>query len=584
MTDYLISVLDSAHRDHPGLGILLCGDFNQLPECELRSYPLTQLVTTATRGTATLDKIFTNLKSWFQSPTVLPAVGSSDHDTVLLQPAAAPSRPLRKKCISYTRSSDPTGKAMICYHLKHFNWSLLYSMDNCETMVQYFYSVILSLLDNYLPLVRRKTINCDKPWVTPEFRHLVKRRQRAFLSGQSSMYRNLRNKTQRMANTLRKKYFEKKIESLHTLDPHSWWTKTKRFLYSSKPNPLEGLQDGHSDATIAGVINDFFVGISAGLPPMDLSVLTDLCDDYTDDFVVDPSEVDKRLSSIKIHKAPGPDGIPNWLLRDFSSLLCQPLAAIFNSSIREGFVPPIWKSAEVVPVPKTNPPASIQNDLRPISLLPTVAKVLEGIVRDWLTPSLEPSLDQNQFGCRPGRSTTHALIAIQHKWLQTLDNKGSVRALFVDFRKAFDIVNHNILFTKLKNFNTSHCLLKWFASYLFHRCQRVRVGSQVSSWKTLCGSMPQGSRLGPLSFIVMIDDLRANCEVHKFVDDTTLSELIPPPNSPSNMTDYLSSLLIWTADNDMQLNTSKTKEMILGSHRFNVHPFPLNSSWPNPTR
>ena len=87
------------------------------------------------------------------------------------------------------------------------------------------------------------------------------------------------------------------------------------------------------------------------------------------------------------------------------------------------------------------------------------------------------------------------LIAIQHKWLQTLDDKGSVRALFVDFKKAFDIVNHNILFNKLKNFNTSHCLLKWFASYLFHRCQRVRVGSQVSSGKTLCGSMPQGSRL-----------------------------------------------------------------------------------------
>ena len=81
------------------------------------------------------------------------------------------------------------------------------------------------------------------------------------------------------------------------------------------------------------------------LPPMDLSVLSDLHDDYTDDFVIDPFEVDKRLSSIKIHKAPGPDGIPNWLLRDFSSLLCQPLAAIFNVSIREGSVPQIWKSA-----------------------------------------------------------------------------------------------------------------------------------------------------------------------------------------------------------------------------------------------
>jgi len=150
--------------------------------------------------------------------------------------------------------------------------------------------------------------------------------------------------------------------------------------------------------------------------------------------------------------------------------------------------------------------------------------------------------------------------------------------------RSYDIVNHNILFTKLKNFNISHCLLKWFASYLLHRCQRIRVGSRVSSWKTLCGSMPQSSRLGPLSFIVMIDDLRASCEVHKFVDDTTLSELITPSNSPSSMTDYLTSLLTWTADDDMQLNTSKTKEMILGRTDSDVHPFPLNASWSSPTR
>jgi len=113
----------------------------------------------------------------------------------------------------------------------------------------------------------------------------------------------------------------------------------------------------------------------------------------------------------------------------------------------------------VVPFPKIHPPASNQNDLRPISLLLTVAKVLEDIVRDWLMPSLGRFLDENQYGCRPGRSTTHALIAIQHKWLPTLDSKGSVRVLFADFKKAFNIVNHNILFTKLKSFNKSHCCL-----------------------------------------------------------------------------------------------------------------------------
>ena len=132
----------------------------------------------------------------------------------------------------------------------------------------------------------------------------------------------------------------------------------------------------------------------------------------------------------------------------------------FQCIPQRGVFPPIWKAAEVIPIPKVHPPTSIQNDLRPISLLPTAAKVFEGFVRDRLTPYLEPYLDNNQFGCRRERSTTHAL----HKWMATLDQKGSVRAVFVDFRKAFDIVNHNILFRKFQNFNIPNCLLKWLGS------------------------------------------------------------------------------------------------------------------------
>ena len=98
---------------------------------------------------------------------------------------------------------------------------------------------------------------------------------------------------------------------------------------------------------------------------------------------------------------------------------------------------------------------------------------------------------------------------------------GSVRAAFIDYRKAFDLVNHNTLLGKLKEYNIPLCLLKWFGSYLSHCCQHVKVGQLFSSWKTLCGGMPQGSRLGLLSFIVLIDDLRAACELHKFVDDAT---------------------------------------------------------------
>ena len=191
---------------------------------------------------------------------------------------------------------------MIYYHLKNFNWTSLYYLDNCQTMTQYFYSVVLSLLDQYLPFVRCCTFSCDKPLVTPEFRQLVKRRQRAFLSGQFPLYRKLRNQTKRMAASLRKKYFERSIESLHSLDPHTWWTKIKNFLQFSNSNPLQSLQDSHSDAglPITELINNFFFGISADLPALDINILSDLADDYNTDFVIDPSEVELRLAKINI--------------------------------------------------------------------------------------------------------------------------------------------------------------------------------------------------------------------------------------------------------------------------------------------
>ena len=165
-----------------------------------------------------------------------------------------------------------------------------------------------------------------------------------------------------------------------------------------------------------------------------------------------------------------------------------------------GFIPPIWKSADVTPVPKVCCPRSIETDLRPISLLPTVAKVLESFIGRWIQSVVEPLLDNKQFGCRLGRSTTHALMAIIHEWQSTLDRGGAVRALFVDFKKAFDLVNHNLLPCKLLGSNVPHCLIKWFFSYLDQRSQCVRIGTNVSGWLHLNGAMPQGSWLGPLSF------------------------------------------------------------------------------------
>jgi len=158
-------------------------------------------------------------------------------------------------------------------------------------------------------------------------------------------------------NQTAEKYFAAKVEQLHTSDPHQWWTKTKRILNIQDSDLLASLECKGSPDQVAEAVNEFFVSVSAHLPKVNSIILDDLADDYSADFVIDLADVENRLARINIYKAAGPDGLRNWLLSDFAPYLSQPLAAIFNASIRLGYVPPVWKSAEVIPAPKLPRPA-----------------------------------------------------------------------------------------------------------------------------------------------------------------------------------------------------------------------------------
>ena len=147
----------------------------------------------------------------------------------------------------------------------------------------------------------------------------------------------------------------------------------------------------------------------------------------------------------------------------------------------------------------------------------------------------------------------HALTAILHTWMSSSDSGDLVRTVFVDFWRTFDLVNHNILFSKLIKHIIPHFLLRWFGSYLSRRQQRVRTSQSLSSWKELKGAMPQGLLLGPLSFLVLISDLSTGCPVHKYVDDTTLTELLPK-HANTEMSTFLSNLLSWANENNMEIN------------------------------
>ena len=268
------------------------------------------------------------------------------------------------------------------------------------------------------------------------------------------------------------------------------------------------------------------------------------------------------MAAVNSYKSSGPDDVPNWILHDFSRWLAEPVCAIFNASIREGIVPKLWKCANVVPLPKVSPPISIESDLRPISLTPTLSKILESFIGGWIFDEVGAKIDKRQFGAMRGRSTTRALLDILHHWQQALNNNHSVRVVFIDYAKAFDHVDHTIVI-KLRNLGVSNVLLRWVCSFLCQRQQRVKLSDVFSDWLQLKGSMPQGSWLGPLTFIILINDLSASCLIHKYFDDTTLSEFISV-DQPSFMNLHIADVLDWSRLHLMNINWSKTKEMLVG--------------------
>jgi len=212
----------------------------------------------------------------------------------------------------------------------------------------------------------------------------------------------------------------------------------KRFTGQTKQCELSGLVNSAAEGDyrlFVEVVNESLQHVSEDLQPVCQECLASICQ-VPDQYIVSPETVLARLERISIYKSPGPDGIPNWLLKDFAPLVCEPLCAIFNASVREGKVPLLWKRANVVPVPKVHPPKSIEADLRPILITPTISKVLESVVGSWILDLVGNQLDGHQFGALKGRSTTRALVDMLQHFHRALDDGHSVCALFVDMIKG----------------------------------------------------------------------------------------------------------------------------------------------------
>ena len=187
------------------------------------------------------------------------------------------------------------------------------------------------------------------------------------------------------------------------------------------------------------------------LEPLEEYQLTEDIPKLPEFLVVTEEDVYTRLSRLNPAKAGGPDGIPNWILREYAEFLAYPISVILSASFKEQRLPSIWKLVDVIPLPKQKPVKGIKKDLWHISLTPCISKLAEdSVVTKYVKPAVLCMLEPSQFGLIPKLSTTLALLEMLHAWTQGTDGNGAtIRTLLFDYKKAFDLIHHSILVRKL---------------------------------------------------------------------------------------------------------------------------------------
>ena len=299
-------------------------------------------------------------------------------------------------------------------------------------------------------------------------------------------------------------------------------------------------------------------------------------------------DVRKVVKSIKTN-ACGVDDISAFFIKISIEYTADILADIINSSFANSFFPNRWKQAIVKPIPKISNPSKA-SDYRPISLLPAFSKISEKIAAKQMTDFLEEHklLDHLQCAYKRGHSTTTALLNVSDSIFQAMDESEVILLTLLDYSKAFDTANHRLILAKLEHLGFHDTALQWITSYLTDRKQKVSTDTD-SNWEFIKNGVPQGSILGPLLFTVLVSDISESInsgKYHTYADDLQWYIKFKPDegiDAFETANTVMTSIVKYSNDNFLKLNTDKTKYIVIGSpgnlkklSEFQLPPLKLN--------
>ena len=545
--------------------LVLGGDFNQLPTSDLENVlGLTQIVKEPTRGNAILDKIFVNTHSasLYSPPVIGPNFGKADHKSILLKPKT--TLPFTSHYVKVYDFRQSFLDRFFC-KLALLPWHHLYqSEDNLQAKCNQFYMWFEECMKE-IPYSFVEMKSTDKAWMTPLLKRLIDKKHEAFRKKQFNLYAHYRQKLQYEIPLAKTNWIRKQKES-----PKKIWNIVKSISNKTvtMANDLNSIISQFSSATsTAEAINSKFVEVFAAAPNwIAVSSLFKKDDNWNVDTNV--STVFMELCKLNTKKACGSDGIPARLLKEGASILAAPIAHLLSLSTRNASVPIQWKSADVIPLPKSSS-VTLEN-LRPISLLPIIGKILEKRVLASIKEKLINSFGINQFGFRPKSGTLDALISLTDFISCHLDLPATsgVAVVSFDMSRAFDRLPFDQLFRSLSATPVPHSFLRWCVSYFQDRRQRVVLrGRAPNSFQDISSGVPQGSILSPYLFACHMGSLNAasdKTKMIKYADDVAIAV---PYDSPQTakilLQEELQNMRHWCQDRGLQLNKKKTTVMFI---------------------
>ena len=461
-----------------------------------------------------------------------------------------------------------------------------------------FLKDLSTLTNKHAPIIKRSRKEMklkDKPWINNKIQKMMRIRDRILLklkkkstNDNLTLYKKFRNRVSNEIKKSKENCFHN-FFSTNTQNMKKLWSGIKTIIShkSSTSSTINKIKDMEGNVTsepskISNIFNDFFVNvadeITKTIPKTPKSPLDYLSNRTSNSLFLTPVtfiEVNDLINTLNPSKSVGPNSIPIKLLKILGSSVSPLVALLVNQSFQSGVFPDKLKIAKVITLFKKGNP-ELPSNYRPISLLPIFSKIFEKLMYRQLFRFLEVHnvLYSLQFGFQENHSIDHALVSLTEAIRNTLDNKRFGCGIFIDLQKAFDTVNPEILLSKLEHYGVRGCALEWFRSYLSDRKQYVSVNGSNSNLLSITCGVPQGSVLGPLLFLVYINDLpnaSKKLNFYLFADDTNIyCESKDLSNLLKIVNKELRSIKRWLDANKLSLNIDKTNYIIFHSSSRNV--------------